>query len=183
MKSEWKRRFVVFPACLALAGITMGQEEGCDTSTEEPSVESGKKGGGGSSKVAGVGDKMTLKGTAYQVTGVQKAKVLGETEFDRVKANGQFVIVRMTLTNKEDEPATILEDNIRLVGGNGKNYSTSDDALFAFPDQSFLLEEIQPDNSEKGVLVYDLPANAVSGAKIEVTDLFSDSKGQIDLGL
>jgi len=29
----------------------------------------------------------------------------------------------LTLTNLEDEPATILEDAVRLVGGNGNEYT------------------------------------------------------------
>ncbi len=93
------------------------------------------------------------------------------------------MVVKLSLTNRKSEPATILEDNLRLIGGNGKNYSTSDDAILALDDQSFLLEEIQPDNTETGSLVFDVPKAAVQGSKLQVEDLFSDSKAQIRLGL
>jgi hypothetical protein len=176
-----RRRSYFVLAVLAFAGLTMGQDDGCsEFEEEEPEVE---KEGGGSAEVASVGDKMTLKGTTYRVTKVGTAQVLGESEFDRVKANGRFVIVSVCLTNRKNEPATILDDNMRLIAGNDKNYSTSDDALFTLADQSFLLEEIQPDVRECGKLVYDVPKRVVSGSKLEVTDLFSDSKGQIRLGL
>lgn len=176
-----RRRLYFVLATLAFAGLAMGQDDGCsDFEEEEPQVE---QEGGGSAEVASVGDRMTLKGTTYQVKDATTAKVLGESEFDRVTAGGRFVIVSMCLTNRKDEPATILDDNMRPIGGNGKNYSTSDDALFALADQSFLLEEIQPDVRECGKLVYDVPRRAVSGSKLEVTDLFSDSKGQIRLGI
>jgi hypothetical protein len=46
-----------------------------------------------------------------------------------------------------------------------------------------MLQEIQPDNAAKGALAYDLPKKAVKGAKLRVSDLFSDSKADIDLGL
>lgn len=170
----------------AFALATMGQE-GCaeTTSDEEPTVQKGKQNAaaGGSDTIAEVGDRVTLKGTTYKVTSVDTAKTLGDNPYTKEKANGQFVIVKLQLTNKKDEPATILEDNIRLIGGNGKNYSTSDDALFAVEDAGFILEEIQPDNTEKGTLVYDLPKKAVSGAQLQVSDLFSDSTARIELGL
>ena len=75
------------------------------------------------------------------------------------------------------------EDAIKVIGSNGKQYSTSTDALLAFPDQTFILEEIQPDVTKSATLVYDLPKSAVSGAKLQVEDLFSDAKGRIRLGL
>jgi hypothetical protein len=161
-----------------LAVLLMGQDE---CAVEDPSVE--KSGGGrGTAKTADVGDKLTLKGTTYEVTNVRTASAVGDS-FTRERANGEFVIVSLKLTNRKDEPATIAEDNIRLIGGNGKNYSVSDDALFALEDQSFLLEEIQPDNTEKGKLVYDIPESAVSRSKLQVEDFFSESKGRIRLGL
>jgi hypothetical protein len=87
------------------------------------------------------------------------------------------------LTNQKDEPKTILEDNIRLIGGNRKNYSVSDDALLALDDQLAILDEIQPDVTEKGSLVYDVPQRAVSGSQLQVEDLYSEQRGRIDLGL
>ena len=161
---------------LMLALPLMGADNSGCGETEEPKVE-----GGG--KTARVGQRLTLKGTSYRVTSVRTAQTIGDGPYTQEKANGRFVVVKLTLTNRKDEPATILEDNIRLIGGNGKNYSTSDDAIFALGGETFILEEIQPDVSERGTLVYDIPKKAVSGARLQVEDLFSDSKGQIRLGL
>lgn len=85
---------------------------------------------------------------------------------------------------RKDEPATILEDNLRLVGGNGSEYTVSTDASLALGDDSvLLLEKIQPDVTKKGKLIYDVPPKAVSGSVLQVDDLFSGSTGEIDLGL
>lgn len=130
---------------------------------------------------AAVGDTVELKGTAYKVTRVRTAQEVGG-EFNKTQADGRFVIVDLTLTNLKDEPATILGDAVRLVGGNGKEYTTDDDTIFAV-DNPLILQEIQPDLSQKVVAVYDIPPGAVSGAKLQVKDLFSDSRGVIDLGL
>lgn len=165
----------------AFAGVSMGADDtGCGVS-ETPKVE---KQGGGAAKTAGVGDRLTLKGTTYRVTDAYPASTLGETEYDQVTASGGFIVVKLTLTNRKDEPATILIDNIRVIGGNGKNYSVSDDAILAAgDDQLLLLDEIQPDVTERGTLVYDVPKKAINGARLQVKDLFSDSTGQIRLGL
>lgn len=181
--AKYKRRSVfkvlVWTTILGLVVIVGCSALLAGSAEEDPTVA---KKGGGTAKVASVGDRLTLKGTTYKVTKASTAKAVGG-EYNRVKANGVFVLVKMSLTNEKSEPATILEDAIRLIGGNGKNYSTSDDALFAVDDGSFILEEIQPDVTERGTLVYDIPKNAVKGAKIEVKDLFSDSTGSIRLGL
>jgi hypothetical protein len=166
----------VCAALLSVAGVGCGEE----FATEEPTVESAS-GGAAKGKVAAVGDKVTLKGTTYRVMNVTRTKSVGDS-FTETRANGTFVLVRIALTNRKDEPATILSENLKLVGGNGKQYTTSDDALLAV-DKPLLLEEIQPDNTEKGTLVYDLPAKAVKNATLRVEDLFSDSTAQIDLGL
>lgn len=175
-----KLPLVVF--VVALAALTMGQEGCSELEEEEPTVEK-RDGGSGDGEQAGVGDRVTLKGTTYEVTDVERAQTVGDNQFTRVKANGTFVVVRLKLTNKEDEPATISEDNIRLIGGNGKNYSTSDDAILALDDQSLIFEEIQPDVTERGAFVYDVPPAAVSGSKLRVEDFWSDSTAEIDLGL
>lgn len=158
----------------------MGADSSCSPTEEEPTV---KKQGGGSAggETAQVGDELTLTGTTYKVTDVATADSVGD-RYTGAKANGEFIIVDIELTNREDEPATILGDNLRVVGGNGSSYSISDEALLAFPD-SFILEEIQPGVTETGKLVYDLPPDAVAGSKLQVEDLFSGSTGDIDLGL
>lgn len=176
-----RRRFVLVVALLALVAVLTAESCG-GTGKQEAQVDKPGGGGSGTSETAEVGDKLTLTGTTYQVTNVDTAKEVGD-RFTGATANGEFVIVDLKLTNEENEPATILEDNLRLIGGNGNEYTTSSDAILAFPDQTFLLEEIQPDNTQEGVLVYDLPSDAVSGAKLQVEDLFSGSTGEIDLGL
>ena len=131
---------------------------------------------------AGVNQPLSLEGTTYQVLSAQTAQSVGD-QFSRETANGTFVIVKIALTNQKNEPATILaSEGLRLVGGNGSAYSTSDELLMAVEDE-LVLEEIQPGLREQGTLVYDVPPAAVAGAELQVEDLFSDDKGRIKLGL
>lgn len=171
---------------IAVLSVTVMGQESCDTSTEEPEIRKGDSPAGASDteggEVAAVGDTLSLKGTAYTVNDVETTSSLGSS-FTKVKANGVFVVVDLTLENEESEPATILEDNLRLIGGNGSEYTTSTDGAFAINDAFVLLEEIQPGVKQSGKLVYDVPENAARGSVLQVEDLFSSSVGQIDLGL
>ena len=47
----------------------------------------------------------------------------GEPEQGAVDVGAPLIADDLTLTNLEDEPATILEDAVRLVGGNGNEYT------------------------------------------------------------
>lgn len=147
-----------------------------DGTTTQPTVEES------AAAAAGVGDTLTLEGTSYTVTDAVTAKKVGE-EFTEVEADGVFVIVKLTLENQKDEPATIVEDLVRLQGGNGKEYTTDFDAAIAFDNPLLLAEEIQPELAKKVVAVYDVPKKAVKGAKLLVKDFWTDSTGEIDLGL
>jgi len=126
---------------------------------------------------AGVNEPLSLKGTTYKVTAVRTADALGGE-----RANGIFV-VDLTLTNEKDRPATVLVDAIRLIGGNKSSYSVSDDALGVVDQQSVIAEQVQPHLPEQGVLVYDLPRQAVAGSELQARDLFSKDRGRINLGL
>lgn len=152
-----------------------GNEDATVTPGSGSSSETGDEGA-----TAAVGDTVELTGTEYTVTKVETADTVGG-EFNKSTAAGTYVIVYLTLKNLKDEPATILGDAVRLVGGNGKEYTTDSSTLGAFENQ-FILEEIQPDLAKDVVAVYDVPSDAVSGSKLQVEDLFSDSKGEIDLG-
>lgn len=172
MEKRYAALFTVVALLIAAPLVT-----GCEAAeTEEPEVE------GTTQQVAQVGETLTLKGTSYEVTGVEQRSVVGSS-FSRVSADGVFVVVQLTLTNQKDEPATILEDAVRLVGGNGDEYTTDTDAFAAYDNQFSILQEIQPGLPKRVVAVYDVPPAAVAGAKLRVRDLFSDSTGEIDLGM
>jgi uncharacterized protein DUF4352 len=164
---------------IAIAVLSSGLSGG---DKDKPKVTKGNGGGTKESTVANVGDNVSLKGTSYKVTKVSTAKAVGG-QFTRVKADGTFVIVQLTLKNEKDEPRTILEDAVRLIGGNGSEYTVDTDTLGVFENALVILETIQPGLAKKVVAVYDVPPGAVSGSKLQVKDLFSDSKGEINLGL
>lgn len=46
-----------------------------------------------------------------------------------------------------------------------------------------ILEDIQPQSPEQVTAVYDVPRDVLKGSQLQVQDIFSGSKGTIDLGL
>lgn len=168
---------VLIAGCAALIG-TAANEVGKELAEETDGDVSDKS---EVKATASLNEPLTLKGTTYKVTNVRTAASVGD-QFTKEQANGTFVIVKVELTNTKKQPATIMSNSLTLVGGNGSAYSVSDDALLAVDDQ-IVLEEIQPGLSESGTLVYDVPESAISGAELQVEDLFSDDKGRIKLGL
>ena len=121
---------------------------------------------------AGVGDKVTDGPMTFTVTkvrdGVQNiGGELGE------KAQGQYVIVHVTVTNDGNEPATFDSSSQSLFDTKGRQYSDASEAIFLDESNSFL-EEINPGNTVKGKLVYDMPKNATPDTIELHGDMFSE---------
>lgn len=158
-------------------------------------VSAGSSGGGGTTdngggggdeeqgKSGSVGQPLENAGTTYEVTSATTAATIGEQEFGSgAKADGQFVIVKLSLTNNKDETKTFSDSSAKLVTTDGKSYETSSDAIFAVED-SLILKDIQPDLTTKGTLVFDVPPAKVAGSKLVVEDLFGSGEITVALGL
>lgn len=81
-------------------------------------------------------------------------------------ANGTYVIVSLTITNRLDSPVAVEPDGIALGlvrHGHFKTYTHSFDAENE-PGSSFVWnsDPIQPDQSQTGTVIFDIPTNYVS---------------------
>jgi hypothetical protein len=108
------------------------------------------------------------------VTAVEPAvETVGESILAE-EAQGQFVIVRLTVTNVGDEARTLDSSSQYLYDAEGRKYETSS-AIFTLPDfDKAFLENINPGNTVTDApLLYDVPDGFVP-ASIELHDsLFS----------
>lgn len=99
-------------------------------------------------------------------------KTIGNNEFLREEAQGEFCVMDLTIKNIGDEPQTLFADDQYVYNSDGQKYSYDDEALFALEDVSNIwLEEINPGNTVKGKLVFDVP----KGAKITKAELHDSS--------
>lgn len=146
-------------------------------SDEQPAAENEQP---AEDKVPGLGDKVRDGKFLFTVTKVETGvRQIGGDAFG-VKAQGQFVLVHMSVKNIGDEAQTLFGDNQTLFIG-GKEYSADTEAGIYLDDSKSLMEEINPGNKLTGVIVFDVPKNVKSFDKIEVHDSMFSGGADIDL--
>ena len=118
----------------------------------------------------GQGTPVVVDQLTWRVTGSPySAATLGDNEYTGATANGVFVVVPMTVRNGKNETVTVNASMLKLVAG-GKEYESDNEgqvALMGSGQKSFFLEDIGPDLSQPGTVVFDVPKAAL-GAKPEV---------------
>jgi hypothetical protein len=103
----------------------------------------------------GIGDAVQADSTELTVTNVQQGdKRIGGQAFG-ADAQGEFVTVDVALSNKGSEELSASSGDFVLVDGDGNRHSTSDDAWRV--DGAITWEDINPGNTLKGKLVFDVP--------------------------
>jgi Domain of unknown function (DUF4352)/Protein of unknown function (DUF2510)/Domain of unknown function (DUF4190) len=131
-----------------------------EPATEEPPAPEG----------AGFGDTVRDGQFEFTVTGIQPpVETVGE-DFLAEEAQGQFIIVRVTVTNVGDEARTLDASSQYLYDADGRRYETSS-ALFTLEDaDKVFLENINPGNTVTDApLLYDVPDGFVP-VSIELHD-------------
>lgn len=77
------------------------------------------------------------------------------------KAQGQFCLVALKVTNIGKEPQYFSDDNQKAFGTDKSQYSADSEAgMYANGDNQVLLNEINPGNSVTGTVVFDVPKTA-----------------------
>ena len=105
----------------------------------------------------------------FTVTKVQAGVAkLGSDMFGE-KAQGQFVLVHVTVENIGDEAQYFSDSNQKVQDAKGREFSADTGAALYVDDNDVFLNEINPGNTVKGVLVYDMPKNT-RPASIELHD-------------
>ncbi|PTR29061.1 uncharacterized protein DUF4352 [Rhodococcus sp. OK519] len=93
---------------------------------------------------------------------------VGTNEYLTERAQGQFVLVRMTVRNIGDREQSFTTSAQKLVDAQGRQYSVDDMATMTL-DSGTPFEQINPGNSIDAAIVFDVPAG-VAPAVLEVHD-------------
>lgn len=117
----------------------------------------------------GIGDAARDGKFEFTISKVEKGVASVGSEYFNEKADGQFVLVYITVKNIGDESQTLFDSEQKLKDTQGRSFSTDSSAAIAMEDNEMWLNEINPGNSAKGTLVYDMPADA-QPAEIELHD-------------
>jgi hypothetical protein len=93
--------------------------------------------------------------------------VVGDNPYLQEKAQGQFCAVALTVENIGDESQSMFADNQYAFDGKSRKFSANSMASMADESSQVLWEEINPGNSVKGTVYFDVP----KGAKLTSLEL------------
>lgn len=117
----------------------------------------------------GIGDAVRDGKFEFTVTAVETGVPEVGDEFLREEAQGQFVLVHLTVANIGDEAQMLDGSNQTLVDTEGREHSANSSAAIYLEDSDTFLNDINPGNSVEGTVVFDIPADAVP-ATVELHD-------------
>ncbi|GAA3694450.1 DUF4352 domain-containing protein [Terrabacter ginsenosidimutans] len=181
-RKSWFARHKIMTGLLALVliGIVASAVNGGGSSSPTTTSSGAAGGQGGDAPAedapatAKVGQKVRDGQFEFTVTKVQKGvKSVGD-QYLNEKAQGQFVLVNVTVSNIGDAAQTLSDSSQKVRDAKGREFSSDTAAAIYVKDNKVFLEEINPGNTVKGTLVFDMP-KGTEPASIELHDSpFSD---------
>jgi len=158
---------ILLVSCVAIVGTAVKSAAPADTSTtdagsassDEPSSPASKK--AAAPAAAGIGDTVKTGDWQFKVTDFDCGHSrVGSSDFGQ-KAQGQFCFLKITAKNNGDSEGTLTDSNQKLSDDDGKTYSSdSGAALYEDPDDVLFLKGVNPGNTAKGLIVFDVPKKA-----------------------
>jgi hypothetical protein len=191
-KRKWLLGGVAVLVVIVLVSVATGSDdEGASTSASSSSSDEGDnakkkdaEGSGGSggadTAAAGIGDPVRDGKFEFTVTKVRKGVKKVGSDFASAKAQGQFVLVNVTVENIGDEPQSFSSSEQTMYDAEDREFSADDSASIYIEDSNSLYTEINPGNKVKGVVAFDIPKGA-KPTRLELHDsIFS---GGVDVSL
>jgi hypothetical protein len=149
------------------------EEETAPETTEDEPVEDEPAG-------PQVGEVVTVGDFAVTVTGTEGGlDRIGDATFGE-EAQGQFVKVFVTVENTGDSAEYFFDSDQELIDDQDRQHSTSSSS-WLLDEESLFLAEINPGNTVEGVLLYDIPADAVPTA-VDLQAGWLDGSVRVALG-
>lgn len=131
-------------------------------------------------EVAGIGDPVRDGKFEFTVTEVETGVAELGDEFLGETAQGQFVLVHVTVENIGDESQYFDGDNVTAYDADGREFSADTSAAIYLDESNSFLNEINPGNKVEGIVVFDVP-EGVTLTRLTLHDsLFS---GGVDVSL
>lgn len=134
----------------------------------------GESSGGGSSdskkeeaKSFHVGEVVTVGDVEYKVNSVTTDSEVGGDYFTQT-ANGTYLIVNISVTNKGNEQLFVDSSLFNLIYGEKEYAADSTAGIYANDDASFFLENVNPDLTLTGNVVFDVTDEVISAEDLQL---------------
>ncbi|MFD4294404.1 DUF4352 domain-containing protein [Rhodococcus sp. NPDC058532] len=185
---KWPWIVGAIAAVLVIAGAAGGGDKDATTpAPAAPTVASGEPGPAAAAPEAsetpdaGIGSPVRDGKFEFTVTNVETGlSSLGDNPYLEKQAQGQFVVVTMTVLNTSGEPKGVSPGDQKLFDTQGREFSADTSAGLNLDTDVAFWDEINPGNAVTLKVVYDMPADAVP-ASMELHDsMFS---GGVDVAL
>jgi hypothetical protein len=131
-------------------------------------------------KSAGVGSKVRDGKFEFVVTGMDCSKSKVGNEYLNTTAQGKFCVISVTVKNIGDEPRTFTGANQKAYAGKTEFTNDSEAEIYVNSDAQTFLEDVNPGNSVKGKLVFDVP-KSTKLTEIELHDGFLSGGARVSL--
>lgn len=110
------------------------------------------------SDTAKIGDSVKAGDWQFKVTDFSCGHKSVGDQYVGKKAQGQFCFLKITAKNNGDDEGTLTGDSQKLLDDDGKTYSSDTEAsLYEDPKDTLFLEGVNPGNTAKGLVVFDVP--------------------------
>jgi hypothetical protein len=117
--------------------------------------------------VNGIGREYRDGKFAFTVTRVKKGVHRVGDQYTGQTAQGQYVLVYVTVRNIGTEASTFDNSSQKLTDVQGRNFDSDTGATISMADANAFLKDINPGNGVNGILVYDVP----QGTRLKSIDL------------
>jgi hypothetical protein len=144
-----------------LAVIVAGAAANAGTSSTSSSAGSADEPAAAAPAPATIGTAVRDGDFEFTVTGVERGKTQLGGEYLSTTAQGEFVLVNLTVRNIGNEPGTLFDQNTKLFDAQGREFRPSSSAAIYLPEQSNVIAQtINPGNQVSGTIVFDVPTGA-----------------------
>lgn len=149
---------------------------------EEPAVEEPEQEEQAASEEArpGIGDTVTVGDFEVTVTSIESGVASVGSDFLSEDAQGAFTLLNVEVTNIGSSAETIFSSSFTVLDAAEREFDANSTASIYLGDSGFMFEQINPGNTARGILVFDLPADTVAET-LEFSPGFFGSGTKIDL--
>lgn len=175
-KPIWKRWWFWVLVVIVIGAIGANMEENNGTQTANAPTQEQSSGGKQETKTEEkkeqakeykVGDVVPVEKFEYKVNSIKTATKIGN-EFLNKKTDGQFLIINVTVTNKDSEARIIDTSLFKIIDSQGREFEPmADGDVYVNENVEFFLQEVNPNLSKTGNIVFEMPKDA-KGLKLEV---------------
>lgn len=161
---------IAFVALIAIVAVSGGKESAGGSAPASSSASS-------KSHAAPVGSAVRDGKFEFQVVSVARANTVSDptnNPYMTTTAQGEFVVVTLSVRNIGDQPQNYFGDNQKVVDASGRQYGANSEAGLWMNTNVTALGQINPGNSIQVRIAFDVPPGTQPTA-LELHDsMFSD---------